>query len=94
MPGYLQAPLTSGPSSSLVCSPASNSSSQQADQAAKPVNDINIHYYPGNFPAQHISSSAVSVFAEIGILNYWMFAMITIACIFIVFVGVSIYILW
>ena len=32
--------------------------------------------------------------AEIGILNYWMFAMITIACIFIVFVGVSIYILW
>ena len=33
-------------------------------------------------------------FAEIGILNYWMFAMITIACIFIVFVGVSIYILW
>ena len=27
-------------------------------------------------------------------MNYWMFAMISIGCIFIVFVGVSIYILW
>ena len=42
-----------------------------------------------------ISAANKTVYiAEIGILNYWMFAMITIACIFIVFVGVSIYILW
>ena len=27
-------------------------------------------------------------------MNYWMFALIGIGCIFIVFVGVSIYILW
>ena len=27
-------------------------------------------------------------------MNYWMFAMVSIGCIFIVFVGVSIYILW
>ena len=45
--------------------------------------------------AAPISAANKTVYiAEIGILNYWMFAMITIACIFIVFVGVSIYILW
>ena len=104
LPGYLQSHLTSSPSNSLVCSPASsNSTLHQADQAAKPVNDINIHYYPGEAGGRGcLSQKSIKVtksthlvtFSEIGILNYWMFAMITIACIFIVFVGVSIYILW
>ena len=49
LPGY-QAD-TSSPTNILVCSLASNNSTlHQADQAAKPVNDINIHYYPGKAP--------------------------------------------
>ena len=42
----------------------------------------------------YLLEELLQLFTEVGILNYWMFAMITIACIFIVFVGVSIYILW
>ena len=46
LPGYQAEPVSH--TASLVCSPASSNSTLQADQAAKPVNDINIHYYPGN----------------------------------------------
>lgn len=35
----------------------------------------------------------IHYYPDVGILNYWMFAMISIGCIFIVFVGISIYIL-
>jgi len=35
----------------------------------------------------------IHYYPDVGILNYWMFAMISIGCIFIAFVGISIYIL-
>merc|ERR1712013_744736 len=61
-----------------MCVPAIiNNHLQGNRQNTSQGEDIKIHYYPGN----------------VGILNYWMFAMISIGCIFIVFVGISIYIL-
>ena len=85
-----------------MCLSAVSNSSLQSDQASSGNDAINIHYYPGiyglvlycNEQDLYNLDSKMCFVAEIGILNYWMFAMITIACIFIVFVGVSIYILW
>ena len=92
-PGF--SALSSAAGQLTSCLATITNSSLQADQAGTTDTDINIHYYPGNVWCYFQFSPNDNIgIAEIGILNYWMFAMITIACIFIVFVGVSIYILW
>ena len=47
-----------------------------------------------NFSNIFLLFHLILLYSDGKIMNYWMFAMISIGCIFIVFVGVSIYILW
>merc|ERR1719410_2766020 len=65
----------------------------QADTRGQLVTCLPLSHVTNTTMARAEGDINIHYYPEIGILNYWMFAMITIACIFIVFVGVSIYIL-
>ena len=99
LPGYLPQ-FTPHPSPRLaMCVSATFNASLHGGEQKSQGGDIKIHYYPGKL--NHFLRVKIilgfffmSSFLDVGILNYWMFAMISIGCIFIVFVGISIYILW
>ena len=94
LPGYLPQ-FTPHPSPRLsMCVSATHNASLQGGDHKSQSGDIKIHYYPGKFH-HHVKNLSDNISSlDVGILNYWMFAMISIGCIFIAFVGISIYILW